>query len=314
MVLFQLACPCRQLNTCACRAAPNPHPRSLDRIDQPSLPLNGQFNPQGLNGSGVHVYILDTGLRTTHEEFAGRVGPGASCVEGPFLDQPACKAGASANVTDSNGHGTHTAGSAVGWCYGVAKAATVHPVKIFDEGGSGSYSTIIAGMRWAMEDARRNGWPAVVSLSLGGPKSPAVDAAVGQLAAGGLVVVVAAGNEFGADACTGSPAGARAAITVASTGRTDDASSYSNVGRCVDIWAPGGNITSAGIASDTATKVLSGTSMATPHVAGVVALMLQANPAQTPAQVAAALASTAVDLPLLPYAGTTKAFLQVNQA
>lgn len=275
-----------------------------DLQDQAALPLNKVFAPGNLTGRGVHIYVLDTGLRTSHSEFAGRVGGGASCLGG------GCRSGAP--VSDGNGHGTHTAGIAAGTCYGVAKAAIVHSVKIFDDSGSGAFSDILAGMRWARDDAARNGWPAVLSMSLGGSKSPSVDQAVGDVVAAGFPVVVAAGNSYGADACTGSPGGAPAALTVGSTDAGDRVSSFSNLGRCLDVFAPGSSITSASNANDYGTRVLSGTSMATPAVAGVVALILQAKPRATPQQVADVLFRASVQLQALGTAGSPNRFAQAT--
>jgi subtilisin family serine protease len=210
-----------------------PFPYSLDRIDQASLPLDGRYTPNN-NGAGVHVYLLDTGARTSHEAFSGRVGAGADCTGG------SCRSGG--DTSDGNGHGTHTAGTAVGKCYGVAQGATLHVVKVLGNDGAGSFSGIIDGLRWVAQDVASHGsWPAVASLSLGGDRSKSLDDAVEAVVSAGIPVVVAAGNDFGADACTKSPAGAPSAITVAATDINDQAAGFSNIGSCVDIWAPGKN-------------------------------------------------------------------------
>jgi len=206
-------------------------PCSLDRIDQSSLPLNNRYSPSN-TGAGVHIYVLDTGTRTSHEAFSGRVGTGADCTIGACSSTPA--------TPDDNGHGTHVAGTAVGTCYGVAQDAILHTVKVLGANGGGSFSGIIEGLRWVSQHVAANGgWPAVASLSLGGDRSKSIDDAVEAVVSAGIPVVVAAGNDFGADSCTRSPAGAPSAITVAATDINDNAATFTNIGPCVDIWAPG---------------------------------------------------------------------------
>ncbi|GHF30953.1 subtilisin family serine protease [Deinococcus metalli] len=246
----------------------------IDRIDQRSLPLDSSYT-YTTTASTVTAYIIDTGIRTTHSQFAGRAVWGTN------------QTGDGQN-TDCNGHGTHVAGTVGGSTYGVAKSVKLVAVKVLDCSGSGTNSGVIAGINWAA--ANRSG-PAVANMSLGGGASQAVDDAVTSATNSGLVMAVAAGND-NANACNYSPARAPSAITVGATTRTDSRdTSYSNYGSCVDIFAPGTGITSSWITSDTATNTISGTSMATPHVAGAVALILAANPGYTVSQVTSALKS-----------------------
>ncbi|PRD39752.1 UNVERIFIED_CONTAM: Extracellular serine proteinase [Trichonephila clavipes] len=264
----------------------------LDRIDQPAG-LNGLYSYPSLAGQGVHVYVLDTGLRASHTEFTGRVGSGRNFApnSGGLLGL-----GASTNAADTsdcNGHGTHVAGTIAGRLSGVARQAIVHPVRVMNCNGSGSTSNLIAGIDWLIANAQR---PAVANLSLGGSASTALDNAVRNAVGQGITMVVAAGNN-NANACNESPARASEALVVGATGSSDRRSSYSNYGTCLDIFAPGDNILSAGHNSDTGTATLSGTSMAAPHVAGAAALYLASRPQAAPAAVAAGLISLAgVDL------------------
>ena len=190
---------------------------------------------------------------------------------------------------DCNGHGTHVSGTAVGTTYGVAKQATVHPIRVLGCAGTGAFSGIIAGMEWVAENAER---PAVVNMSLGAGSNPDIDAATNALFAAGILPLVAAGND-NADACGHSPAAAVNAVTVGSTDAADNESSFSNHGTCVDIFAPGTDVVSASYSNTTGTSTLSGTSMATPHVAGAAALILGETPSLSPADVTAALISNA---------------------
>ena len=234
-------------------------PWGLDRIDQRNLPLNAIYT-FNWTGSGVRAYVIDTGIRTTHTQFGGR----ASNVFDAFGGSGA----------DCNGHGTHVSGTIGGSTYGVAKSALLRGVRVLDCNGSGSNSGVIAGVDWVTNNHIN---PAVANMSLGGGASSALDTAVNNLANSGVPIAVAAGNS-NTDACTTSPARAANAITTGSTTTSDARSSFSNFGTCVDIFAPGSGILSSYFSSDTATATLSGTSMASPHVAGVAALYKQFNP------------------------------------
>jgi subtilisin family serine protease len=244
----------------------------IDRTDQRDLPLNSTYN-YNVDGTGVHAYIIDTGVRLTHSEFTGRMGTGYDAVT------------TGGNANDCQGHGTHVAGTVAGTTYGIAKRATVHPVRVLNCQGSGTNADVIEGMDWVASNHVK---PAVANMSLGGGASQATDDAVQRMYAAGVTVAVAAGND-NASACNYSPARAPNAITVGSTTNTDARSSFSNYGTCLDIFAPGSNIVSAGFSSDTGTATMSGTSMASPHVAGVAALYVGANPSATPQQVRDAL-------------------------
>ncbi|MGX9616012.1 S8 family peptidase [Acinetobacter nosocomialis] len=237
----------------------------LDRIDQKALPLNSTYS-YSQTGTGATAYIVDTGILSTHQEFSGRVLNGYTAISDGN------------GTTDCNGHGTHVAGTVGGTTYGVAKNVKLVPVRILGCDGSGASSNVIAGLDWILKNGSK---PAVVNMSLGGAASSSLDSAVENLYNNGYVMVVAAGNS-NTDACTSSPARTSNAITVAATDNTDTRASYSNYGSCVDIFAPGSQINSSWIGSNTATKVLNGTSMATPHVAGVVAELLQSTPTATP--------------------------------
>lgn len=247
----------------------------LDRIDQAKLPLDTFYQFNG-TGAGVSAFIIDTGIRATHEEFAGRVEPGQNFVatrQGRTLIVD------SADTNDCNGHGTHVAGTVGGTVYGVAKGVNLIPVRVLDCGGSGTWSGVIAGIDWVAKQTSRR--PAVANMSLGGGYSQSVNAAVAGAVTSGVTMVVAAGNS-NADACSSSPASEPTAITVGATDSIDSRAYYSNYGACVDIFAPGSGITSAWYTSNTDINTISGTSMASPHVAGVAALALQANAATSP--------------------------------
>ena len=266
----------------------------IDRIDQRTLPLSGTY-VYNADGTGVTVYIIDTGINFTHTEYNGRAFTGIDEVT------------SGGTATDCNGHGSHVSGTVGGTTYGVAKNVKLVAVRVLNCQGSGTTSGVIAGIDWVT--AQKNGNPSVPSaanMSLGGGFSSTLNQAVTNSVAAGVVYAIAAGND-GLDACNYSPASAPTAITVGATDINDGFASFSNRGSCVDINAPGVNITSAWINSNTATNTISGTSMATPHVAGTIALYLQVNPTATAAQVDAALKSNA-STTSVP-AGTTNAFL-----
>ena len=246
----------------------------LDRIDQRDLPLDGNYNYTP-TGTGVKAYIIDTGIRATHTQFAGRVISGFTAINDGL------------GTNDGNGHGTHVSGTVGGSTYGVAKNVTLVAVRVLDSSGSGTNSGVISGVDFVTSD-HQAGQPAVANMSLGGGLSSALDTAVSNSIADGVTYAIAAGNS-NVDACTTSPADVPSAITVGATTITDARASFSNFGTCLDIFAPGNNITSSWNTSDTATNTISGTSMATPHVTGVAALFLETNPTASPATVTAAI-------------------------
>lgn len=286
-------------------------PWNLDRIDQAALPLNSTYSYQQ-DGAGVHVYILDSGLRATHTEVAGRVGNGfdamAASGGGGLLgggllgggllgggglpvgvgfggiqigmnanNTQQTKADAAAfdpatNPSDCNGHGTHVAASAAGNRFGVAKGAILHAVRVVNCNGVGSSTTVLAGLDWVLANGVK---PAVVNMSLGGSASDVIDRAVRNAYQSGVLVVAASGNET-RNACNASPGREPLAINVSASDRNDRLASYSNFGSCVDLIAPGDAIVSATNQNDTGTATKSGTSMASPHVAGAAAKLLAA--------------------------------------
>lgn len=253
----------------------------LDRIDQRALPLDTTFTYTN-TGHGVRVYIIDTGILASHNDFGGRVSGGFTSVSD------------GRGTTDCNGHGTHVAGTVGGTTWGVAKSVGLVPVRVLACNGSGTTSGVIAGVDWVTANHIK---PAVANMSLGGSASSSLDTAVKNSIAAGVTYAVAAGNGnfIGRhqDACKYSPARVPEAITVSATDKTDKKASWANYGKCVDLFAPGVSITSAWYSSDTATNTISGTSMATPHVAGVAALYLQSYPGASPQQVRDALWSNA---------------------
>ncbi len=253
-------------------------PWGLDRIDQLDRPLDNSYTFANTAAS-VTAYVIDTGIRSTHGEFGGRVRLGFNAVSGKNTTE------------DCNGHGTHVAGTIGGSTYGVAKGVTLVPVRVLNCQGSGTNAGVIAGIDWVTKTHQGTD-PAVANMSLGGSVSMALNEAVARSIADGVTYAVAAGNET-ADACTSSPAAVSAALTVAASDRDDASASFTNHGRCVDLYASGVGILSAWYTNDKASNTISGTSMATPHVAGVAALYLQSHTSATPAQVSEALTGAA---------------------
>ena len=273
-------------------------PWGLDRIDQTSLPLNRTYT-YGRTGKGVDVYVVDTGVRVTHRELTGRARSGFSAImDGRGTD-------------DCNGHGTHVAGTIGGNTYGVAKEADIYAVRVLNCQGSGTDAQVIAGIDWVAEH-HQAGRPAVANMSLGGEATETLDDAVKAAVADGVTFVVAAGNES-QDACNVSPARTPEAVTVGATNSWDWRALYSNFGRCVDIFAPGSGVLSSYGSGDSATATLSGTSMASPHVAGAAALYLEANPTATPAAGATGLAQKAtLGKIVFPGGGSPNRLLSIN--
>ena len=285
----------------------NPAPSwGLDRVNQRNLPLDNAYSYQ-YDGQGVKAYVIDTGINSKHAQFAGRILPGNSQIAD------------GRGTEDCNGHGTHVAGTIGGSTYGIAPSVSLVPIRVLDCAGSGLFSGVIAGIDWVIADhqagepafrfllspirhqtripcfrlttASSTGCAEPFTKGLGGGLSVAVNDAIARLVADGVVVVVAAGNS-NANACNYSPSSAPNAITVGATESTDRRATYSNFGTCLDIFAPGSGILSSWIGSTTATSSISGTSMASPHVAGSAALLLEKNPAATPAQIRTSLVST----------------------
>ncbi|MFE8012945.1 S8 family peptidase [Streptomyces antibioticus] len=260
-------------------AARTPASWGLDRIDQPSRPLDDSYSWPKSAGAGVTVYVIDTGVRITHKDFGGRARHGWDFV------------GGDGTAADGNGHGTHVAATIAGTSFGVAKKAKVVSVRVLDDTGAGTIARVIAGIDWVTRNARK---PAVANLSLGGGYNAQLDAAVRASIRSGVTYTVAAGNE-GRPAALGSPADVREAVTVGAVDRTDTRPAFSNHGSALDLFAPGVSITSASHRGDTARATFSGTSTAAPHAAGAAALYLADHPKATPAQVSRALVAGAAN-------------------
>ncbi|WP_069812507.1 S8 family peptidase [Streptomyces sp. TP-A0874] len=274
----------------------NPPSWGLDRIDQAETAGDQAYTYPDSAGEGVTAYVIDTGVRISHEDFEGRAEYGYDAVDD---DESA---------EDGNGHGTHVAGTIAGASHGVAKKADIVAVRVLNDQGSGTTEQVVAGIDWVTENHEG---PSVANMSLGGGADEALDAAVQKAIESGVTFGVAAGNES-SDASGSSPARVEEAITVAASTDADEQASYSNYGEIVDIYAPGTDITSTWNDSDSATNTISGTSMATPHVVGAAAVYLGGHEDATPEEVATALTDGATEDAISnPTSGTPNKLLRV---
>ncbi|KAK6206639.1 hypothetical protein LQW54_007591 [Pestalotiopsis sp. IQ-011] len=284
------------INTYVTQSSP---PWGLGRISHTALTTSTYVYDDSA-GEGVCAYVIDTGILTTHNQFAGRA---------TFL---ANYAGDGSN-TDGNGHGTHVAGTIGGTTYGVAKKVTLYAVKVLNASGSGTNSGVISGMNYVTTDSQSRSCPngVVANMSLGGSKSTAVNTAAANMVSAGVFLAVAAGND-GANAASYSPASESTACTVGATTSADALASYSNFGALVDILAPGSNVLSSWIGSNSATNTISGTSMATPHITGLGAYYLALSGAKTPAALCAYIQSTSTKSKISGVPSSTKNYLAFN--
>ncbi|WP_406209357.1 S8 family peptidase [Streptomyces sp. NBC_01017] len=276
----------------------NPPSWGLDRIDQADTAGDSKYTYPDSAGEGVTAYVIDTGVRISHKDFEGRATHGFDAIDNDD------------SADDGNGHGTHVAGTIAGATYGIAKKAKIVAVRVLDDNGSGTTEQVVAGIDWVTQHHQG---PSVANMSLGGGADEALDEAVRKAIAAGVTFAVAAGNDS-ADAGKGSPARVKEALTIASSTKDDAQSDFSNFGEIVDLYAPGSDITSAWNDSDEGTKVLSGTSMATPHVVGAAAVYLAGHKDATPADVATALTNGATpDKITSPGAGTPNKLLKITE-